>query len=427
MMVSFLRSGALRRGTRSGRRAAIARVPRLEALEERKVPAFLSLPTNALPNFAATLSVTGPAGENTFVGVELAGGNFLGTYNTTTLSSSYGLNPEIPLTVGSEYYGVTATNNGTVYGSNVPHAGAVTWLVVNLGPAANMGTAPEQEIKQDALQAAIWRTEFGNNFQLDGVDNSQPLTPVNAEIESTYLADLSALDSNTLPVGYAMWFSPDSIGTLSTQQAEGVVALPTASVATQTTVSSTTNAAYYGQAVTFGALVTNTTSTSPTPTGFVQFQVNGVNVGNPVALSASGTGNYTETSVGAGTYKVGAVYEPTGDFQLSASANNPALVISPAVTEVVVQSSANPAKHGQAVNLVVTVVNVNAGFSAIPVGTAVFNFSNRSRPAVNLFVGQAVRKGLKLSVRAHTITVYYMPSSPNFQPSEGTFVQIVKG
>lgn len=423
-MVSFFRSGAPRQGTRSRRRMAIARAPRLEALEERKVPAYLNLPTSAIPNFSATLIVPGAAGENTFPGVPLSGGNFLGTYNTTTstttLASSYGLNPLIPIAVGIQYYSATETNNGTVYGTSVPNAGAVAWLLVNIGPTATT------QLDQDALQAAIWRTELANNFQLDGVDNSSTLTPVNAAIGSTYLADLAALDSNTAPLGDVLWITPESSSNLSFAQPEGLVALPTFSMGTDTAVATSANSAAYGQPVTFGAVVTNTNSKGPTPTGAAQFQVNGVNVGNPVPLNASGTANYTETTVGAGSYRVGAVYEPTGDFGLSASANNPPLVIRPAVTAVVIQSSANPARKGQPINLLVTVENVDAGTLAIPVGTAVFKINGRNRPAVNLFNGHAVRKGLRLGVGTHTITVYYTPSSANFLPSTGKFHETVQ-
>jgi hypothetical protein len=400
---------------------AIAWAPRLEALEERKVPAYLSTPVTGIPGFEATLIITGPAGNNTF-SLPLAGGNFGGTFNTTPLSSVYGLNPVIPIVVGTQYYSATATNNGTVYGAPVANGGAVAWLLVNIGPTAT------SELKQDALQAAIWRVEFGNNFQLNGVDNSGSLPPVNAAIASTYIADLKALDGNTSPLGDVLWISPDSVTTLSSTQAEGLVALPVASMNTQTAVSTSANLAAFGQPVTFGARVTNTNSKGPTPTGAIQFQVNGVNVGNPVPLSASGTANLTETTVNVGGYRVGAVYEPTGDFQISASANNPPLVIDPAATGIILQSSASPARRGQPITLLATVLNLNAGLLAIPVGTAVFKIRTFKRPAVNLFNGHAIRNGLKLqAVGRHTINVYYTPSSPNFRPSSGTFTLKVVG
>ena len=78
-------------------------------------------------------------------------------------------------------------------------------------------------VQQDALQAAIWRVEYGNSFQLDGVDNSTPASdPFNAMIASTYQADLAALGNNTAPVGSVLWISPGS--SVNTTQGQGVVA-----------------------------------------------------------------------------------------------------------------------------------------------------------------------------------------------------------
>jgi hypothetical protein len=385
-------------------------------LEERKLPAFLVLPITAPPIFKATVVIPAQAGGTYFQNISFAGGNFLGTVVNTTsktpLSLSYGLNPISPLVVGITYYGATVTNNGVVYGNNVPHAGQIAWLVTNRGPAATTPT------EQSALQAAIWTVEFAPNFQLDA-DNDPTLI-------SAYLADLNALGNNTAPVGDAIWISPDSAVTLASFQLEGVVAVPTASINTRTAVSASASSAAFGQPVTFGALVTNTNSKGPIPTGAVQFQVNGVNVGNPVPLSASGTANYTETNVGAGSYSVGAVYEPTDDFQISASANNPTLTITPAVTEIVISSTANPAPNGTPIGLLATVES-EAGSTAIPLGTVVFGIHGRPRPAVNLFNGNAVRKGLRLPPGKHTITVFYTPANGNFQASEATFVQFVTG
>jgi hypothetical protein len=418
MMVSFFRKAAARRETRCGRRLGIARTPRVESLEERKLPAYLTLPVTHLPTFAATVSVPQTAASNTF-NVQLSGGNFLGTYiptpnttaGTTTLASSYGLNFEFPPTVGITYYSTTSTRNGLVYGNSVPNAGAIAWLVVNRGPTA---TTP---VLQNALQAAIWRTEFGNNFQLNGADNNN--IPSNSPaLITAYQADLAALDGNTLPVGDVMWISPYSTGTLSSFQAEGLVALPTAAASTQTNVSISTTSTVYGQPVTFGAVVT---SGGGTPTGAVQFQVDGANVGSPVPLSAAGTANLTETTVNAGKHVIGAVYEPSGStFGLSASPNNLTLTINPVPTQIVFRALPNPAKKNRPVTVVATVQSV--GSSAIPLGTLVFTIDGAARPAVNLFNGNAVRKHRPFGPGKHIIGAIYTPTSSNFLPSQGMFV-----
>jgi len=378
-------------------------------LEERKLPAFLVLPVTSIPTFTITLTLPGPAGFNTISNVPAAGGNFLGTFNTTPLASSYGLNPQQGMLVGTTYYSATATRNGTVYGTTVANAGSVAWLVTHLGPQA--ATADQQ----NALQAAIWRTEFGNNFDIT--------TSNNPTLIADYLADLKALGNNTSPVGDVLWITPDSNQTISFTQVEGIVALPPG-VSTQTAISSSANQAAFGQPVTFGAQVTNDTPKGATPTGSVQFQVDGNNIGAPVPLSATGTANFTETNVSAGSHTIDAVYEPTGNFQLSGSVNSP-LTISPVATKIVIRSSANPAQKGKPLNLVATVESANPGSTAIPLGTIVFNIHGFDRPAVNLFNGNAVRKGLRLGAGRHTITVNYTPRNGNYLPSQNTFVEIV--
>jgi len=233
-MVSLFGNAALRRGKNSRRRSAIARTPRIESLEERMVPAILVLPITSVPAFTAAITLPGAPGFNTIPSVPVAGGNFLGTYNTTPLSSSYGLSPQLGILVGTSYYSASETNTGTIYGAAVPNAGGIAWLLAHYGPTATTG------IEQSALQAAIWRTEFGNNFALDSTNDSTLI--------ADYEADLKALGNHTLPVSDVMWITPDSAETLGTSQAEGLVALPQTTIpfATATFVTSSANPACSG-------------------------------------------------------------------------------------------------------------------------------------------------------------------------------------
>jgi hypothetical protein len=111
------------------------------------------------------------------------------------------------------------TKDGAIYGTAVPNAGAVSWLLFNLAPGATTA------IQQDALQAAIWRTEYGTSFQLDGVDNTNGAPSINATIGSIYRADLAALGSNTAPVSAVSWISPGANPGLPPSHGQGLVAL----------------------------------------------------------------------------------------------------------------------------------------------------------------------------------------------------------
>ncbi len=308
MLASLFQKFASGRGTRSHRRIAIARTPRFDSLEDRKVPAILTLPITSLPTFTITLTLPGPAGANTYAHVPVSGGNFLGTYNTTALSSSYGLSPQLGINVGSTYYSASENNNGTTYGAAVPNAGSIAWLLGTYGPSANSAGL------QDALQAAIWRTEFGTNFELDGVDNSTSISSssVNAVIGPTYQAELAALANHTLPVSDVTWITPDSAEVLSTMQVQGLVALGQTNIpsATATFVTSSANPVRRGGAVTFSATVLADQSPLGTviPLGTVVFTIDGQTRAS-VVLS-NGKAVLKGIKLAAGTHTVTVAYIP---------------------------------------------------------------------------------------------------------------------
>ena len=177
--------------------------PVLQVLENRLAPATLTLPSTDLPTFVATFNIM-EAGNPVQVDEPIAGGNFLGTLNSTQLTSTYCVNIDEQLnSLPTTYSNAAVTSDGTAYGMAVPNAGAIAWLITNLGPAATTTT------DQDALQAAIWRTEYGpSGFQLDGVDNTNGAPAFNATVGVPYQADLAALGSNTEPVSMISWISP---------------------------------------------------------------------------------------------------------------------------------------------------------------------------------------------------------------------------
>jgi hypothetical protein len=96
------------------------------------------------------------------------------------------------------------------------------------------------------------------------------------------------------------------------------------------------------RAVTFGASLTNTSSPGgPTPTGSIQFQINGANFGKPVPFCASGTAGITETRLNVGTYTIDALSIPTGSVATSPPARCKQTITRDA-TAVFVSSSADP-------------------------------------------------------------------------------------
>jgi hypothetical protein len=219
MILDSLLRGEFRKQTGSRGRVPNSWRPCLESLEQRTLPATLVLPQTDVPSFWATFNLTEPNGQTVQITREVAGGNFLGTLDgTTPLTASYCVSIDLDIFL-TTYDNATVTNDGTIYGSAVPQAGAISWILTNLGPAA---TTPEQ---QDALQAAIWRTEYGIGFQLDGVDNNHFEPPINATIAPIYQADLAALGNNAAPVGTVAWISPGANPYSPSSEGQGLVAL----------------------------------------------------------------------------------------------------------------------------------------------------------------------------------------------------------
>jgi hypothetical protein len=205
-------------------RRTTARGSRLETLEPRTLltTGVLVLPdTPSPPTFGATVHVSEFGNTlDTTSDFNTSGGNFNGTFNGSPLSATYCLNLTLGIDAPDTFENANETTDGTIYGTPVPNAGAISWLIQNVGPTV---TTPDQEA---ALQAAIWRTEYGpGGFQVNSVDNADT-DDTNGEeaiIRPYYQSYLQALGHNTAAVSQVDWISPrsDAFG-----MDQGLVALP---------------------------------------------------------------------------------------------------------------------------------------------------------------------------------------------------------
>ena len=78
-----------------------------------------------------------------------------------------------------------------------------------------------------------------------------------------------------------------------------------------TTVTTSSNPITAGKSVTFSATVS---SASVTPTGKVQFLIDGVNAGSAITLAADGTATYTTRMVVTGTHTISALYSGDSNY-----------------------------------------------------------------------------------------------------------------
>ena len=102
---------------------------------------------------------------------------------------------------------------------------------------------------------------------------------------------------------------------------------------TGTVVTSNNGSSTYGQSVTFTATVTPASGSGPT--GTVQFQIDGSNVGSPVTISG-GTASYSTSTLAAGGHSVVAVYSGDGNFSGSTSAAFAQTVLAPPDVRLVI-------------------------------------------------------------------------------------------
>ena len=107
---------------------------------------------------------------------------------------------------------------------------------------------------------------------------------------------------------------------------------------TTTTLTSDVNPSLVGQNVTFTATVTSTFA--GIPTGTVQFSIDGVNVGTPVTLDASGVATYATSTLIAGSHPVVATYN--GVLPFGGSSGSLTQVVNQAGTATALTSSLNP-------------------------------------------------------------------------------------
>jgi hypothetical protein len=181
---------------------------------------------------------------------------------------------------------------------------------------------------------------------------------------------------------------------------------------TTTRVVSSANPSVYGQPVTFTATVSQIAFFKVgTPTGTVQFQIDGSNFGSAVPLVsvdlvngiAGATSNATAT-LSIGSHTVTAVY--SGDSNFAASTGNLSQVVKHFATTTKVASSANPLVHRQSVTFI-AIVSAAAPGAGIPTGTVIFQEGNIFLGSSTLSNGTATSSISTLSVGNHSITAVY--------------------
>jgi hypothetical protein len=190
---------------------------------------------------------------------------------------------------------------------------------------------------------------------------------------------------------------------------------------TQTTVSGPGTAAI-GQSVSFGATIAPIAPGAGTPSGTVQFQVDGVNLGGPVALTGGSATSASTTSLGSGPHSITATY--SGDAKFATSGGATSIQIgSVGGTNTAVTSSAAPSVFGQSVTLTATITDSGPG---TPTGTVAFFDGATQIGSGNVDgTGKATLATSSLSVATHSITATYSGDATFSGSTSTPFNQVV--
>jgi hypothetical protein len=180
---------------------------------------------------------------------------------------------------------------------------------------------------------------------------------------------------------------------------------------TTTTVTPSVNPSSFAQAVTFAASVSPSAAT-----GTVQFQIDGADLGSPVALSNGQAISGSISTLVAGNHTITAAY--SGDSNFLASSGTATNDVLRAPTTATLAVNLATAVYGQMVGLTATVTSP----AGVPVGTVTFYDFPQGAPSTTLLGSSPVNSSgqasltVLLSAGAHTVYAV-MGSSANFSQS----------
>ncbi len=183
-----------------------------------------------------------------------------------------------------------------------------------------------------------------------------------------------------------------------------------AKASTSLALASSATPSVYGQPLQFTATLSVTAPGAGAPTGFVQFTIDGVNFGDPVALSGGSAVSAPVADLAVAAHTIGAAYLGDANFAVaSASAVNQ--VVNKADTTLVLSSNLNPSPYGLSVLITATLTG-NAPSQAIPAGGTVqfiVDGVNYGAPVAVDASGKAYKllPYTALWVGTHTITAVY--------------------
>jgi len=339
------------------------------------------------------------------------------------------LGDPVPLAAGSATSPATGLSDGphvveASYSGDGDFASAGATLEQTVGAAATAtevgSSAAPSSYGEPVTIAATVSSPAGEpvgsaDFSLDGAAVCTAVTLEGAQAECT-LPETTAAGDHLVTVAY----TPSS-PTFTASHGRAVQRV----IPARTTlgVLATGNPSVFGESYTLHADVGVLGPGAGTPTGSVQFRVDGAAVGSPVVVGADGATSGSLAPLPAGVHVVGAVWG--GDANFAPSAATAPYVVDRAQSTASVYSSADPSPAGTAVTFVADVDLIAPGAGSAG-GAVQFRVDGVDRgdpvPVSNGSASSAPVTGL--TPGEHDVRASYLGDGDS-EPSEATMVQSV--
>jgi hypothetical protein len=333
-------------------------------------------------------------GDNLITASYAGDSNFIASASATVDQSVQAAPPIVGTSTA-----VTSSTSPSVFGQSVSFSATVT-------PASG------SEVPTGTVQFAVDGTNLGGPVTLDA----------NGEAQSPSISSLAAGGHEVTAAysgisGAGVPFAFSASGQTFTQQVQQA----TASVSGTPSA----NPAAYGQSETFTATVSAVSPGAGTPTGTVQFRLDGVLFGSPATLVSGVATSGPATSLTPGTHTVS--YVTSGDPNFAGTNGSFTFVVTTIPTTTVLTATPNPVVFGQPETLVAT-VSYASGIGT-PDGTVTFNDGSTMLSTVAVVqkspgVATATFTISTLAAGSHTLTASYSGSA-TYQASVSSQVTLL--
>lgn len=381
--------------------------------------------TGQAVSFTATVGVQAPGAGTPSGSVQLAvDGNDVGA-PVALVNGAATFDPLTGLGTGDHTVTVSYAGDGRFRSGSATTTQYVTYAATTTSVLAT--PSPSAEDQPVTITATVAATAPGSGapagtvlFSADGdVIGAAPLVAGGGGSQATLEVSTLAPGSHLLSAWYAG--DADFLGSQSVEVSHTVIA-GAAVVGTTTSVTSSLNPSTFGQLVSFTATVAAADAT--TPTGAVQFSVDGADFGDPVDVGADGVAvSASLASPEPGDHTVIAAYLPTAGY--SASGDTLTQTVSGAAVDLALDSSDAHSDYGQGVRFHATVASGQPG-TGTPTGYVQFRVDGAPLgDAVELQDGAAASPAVDdLEPGSHAVTALYS-GDIHFLPASASLTQDV--